>query len=270
MISKVPTDALPYPLKRNALASTRLNYNHFWWTKISGYLLHPSIPTTLPNLRIADVGAGTGIWIHELSAALPHATFDAIDISSAQFPPEAIRPANISWWTHNAFEPFPEAYQGRFDVVNARAWKCILNDDVADRVFGHIISLLKPGGYLQWFEPVPESAHVKAPEGFGPTPACDKLVGQWKKPLPTSSYDWINDLPGTFKRNGLDVEVVEKHRTPDHFQPVGAQTVLMGIGEYLHSDASMAVYQEALSEEHARGAFVDLTWTCVVGRKPGA
>jgi hypothetical protein len=45
--------------------------------------------------------------------------------------------------------------------------------------------------------------------------------------------------------------------------------VLMGLGEYLYSDASIANYQEALSEEHAKGVFVDLTWTCVVGRKPG-
>ena len=82
-------------------------------------------------------------------------------------------------------------------------------------------------------------------------------------------HSWINDLPSTFTRNGLSVITAEHHKNPDHFQPIGAQTVLMGLGEYLYSDASIANYQEALSEEHAKGAFVDLTWTCVVGRKAG-
>jgi tRNA1(Val) A37 N6-methylase TrmN6 len=38
-----------------------LNFNHFWMKSIAGYLLHPKIPTDQEGLRIADLGAGTGL-----------------------------------------------------------------------------------------------------------------------------------------------------------------------------------------------------------------
>jgi hypothetical protein len=47
---------------------------------------------------------------------------------------------------------------------------------------------LEPGGFLQWFEPLPNTARVVARNGGAPHPACDKLVETWKKPTPTSSY----------------------------------------------------------------------------------
>ena len=34
---------------------------HHLWTKIFGYLIHPKIPTDRPDLRVADVGTGTGL-----------------------------------------------------------------------------------------------------------------------------------------------------------------------------------------------------------------
>jgi hypothetical protein len=36
-----------------------LNFNHFLMREVSGYLVHPSMPTDQPTLRIADVGTGT-------------------------------------------------------------------------------------------------------------------------------------------------------------------------------------------------------------------
>jgi hypothetical protein len=42
-------------------------------------------------------------------------------------------------------------------------------------------SLLEPGGFLQWYEPLPDT-------GGAPHPACDKLVKTWKKPTAHSSY----------------------------------------------------------------------------------
>lgn len=59
----------------------------------------------------------------------------------------------------------------------------------------------------------------------------------------------------------------DQHRNPVYYQPIGAQTVLLGLAEYLYRDSSVERYQEELAKEHAEGAFVDVTWTCVVGRK---
>lgn len=33
---------------------------HTLWSKIFGYNIHPKIPTSRPDLRVADVGTGTG------------------------------------------------------------------------------------------------------------------------------------------------------------------------------------------------------------------
>lgn len=50
----------PYRLNRDVAASTRLSLQHYIWKENMGYILHPSIDVSRPNLSIADVGTGTG------------------------------------------------------------------------------------------------------------------------------------------------------------------------------------------------------------------
>jgi SAM-dependent methyltransferase len=130
---------------------------------LAGYLLHPKIPTDQHGLRVADLGAGTGyviahiitallihdsIWVSEVAAGLPEASFDAVDISADQFPPNSFHPHNVKFWTHDCFKPFPDEYLGNFDIVNARFWLCIVNDDVADKLLDNFLTLLsKPQPY---------------------------------------------------------------------------------------------------------------------------
>jgi chemotaxis methyl-accepting protein methylase len=82
------------------------------------------------------------IWASEVAASLPNASFDAIDISADQFPPKSFQPPNVHFWTHNCFNPFPEEYLGKFDIVHARFWLCIVNDDVADKILDNFLTLL--------------------------------------------------------------------------------------------------------------------------------
>jgi hypothetical protein len=82
------------------------------------------------------------IWVGEVAASLPKARFDAVDISAAQYPPASFRAPNANFWTHNCFEPFADEYLGQFDIVNARFWLCIVNDDVADKLLANFITLL--------------------------------------------------------------------------------------------------------------------------------
>jgi hypothetical protein len=46
--------------KLRGLIYHSLNFNHFWMKGLAGYLLHPKIPTDQAELRVADLGAGTG------------------------------------------------------------------------------------------------------------------------------------------------------------------------------------------------------------------
>jgi hypothetical protein len=73
---------------------------------------------------------------------LPNATIDAFDISAEQYPAESFRPANARFLTHDCFTPFPQEYHSRFDIVHARSWLNIVNDDIADKVVDHFASLL--------------------------------------------------------------------------------------------------------------------------------
>ncbi|KAF2187591.1 S-adenosyl-L-methionine-dependent methyltransferase [Zopfia rhizophila CBS 207.26] len=266
-MASTESESRPYPLRRNALASTRLNFNHFWMKNLAGYLLHPKIPTEQDNIRIADLGTGTGLWASEVAAALPNAKVDAVDISADQFPPEAFRPPNLRFWTHNCFESFPAEYLGKFDAVNLKFWLCIVNDDVAKKLFKNVITLLKPGGYLQWFEPQPRTARVRGRTGGAPTPACDKLIETWKKPAAHSSYDWVHALPQLFEEHNLHVEAEDRHENPDHYMPVAAQSTFLGQSEYFREHPEVEKHSDQLAAEFATGAFVDVTWTCVLGRK---
>lgn len=53
----------PYRLNRNIAASTRLSLQHYIWKENMGYLLHPSIDVSRPDLAIADVGTGTAYGV---------------------------------------------------------------------------------------------------------------------------------------------------------------------------------------------------------------
>lgn len=78
---------------------------------------------------------------------------------------------------------------------------------------------------------------------------------------------WVHALPQMLEKHGLEVVAEDKHHNPDYYQPIAAQTVLLGLAEYLYMNPSAELYQEELAKEHAGGTFVDVTWSVVVGRK---
>lgn len=118
-----------------------------------GYLIHPDIEKSLPrNAKIVDIATGTGIWALEVARNHPESSMNAIDISPRQFPPKEVHPHNINFSVHDAREPFDPKHHGQYDMVHIRAvvagmkaadWKLIIEN---------LLSMLKPGGYLQWGE----------------------------------------------------------------------------------------------------------------------
>ena len=49
-----------YVLGRDYMATARLNYQHFLWKEQLGFLVHPSIQVARPDVKVADIGTGTG------------------------------------------------------------------------------------------------------------------------------------------------------------------------------------------------------------------
>ncbi|PQE28130.1 UMTA methyltransferase family protein [Rutstroemia sp. NJR-2017a BBW] len=181
--------SVPYIFNRDFNSSIRLNYNHWLVTEACGYRLHPKINLPKENLRIADVGTGTGIWLLELSDTCPTtAQLDGFDISPAQFPPKEWLPENVNLFIQDIFKPFPQEMIGTYDMVNLRFALCYVNDEDAEPLLANLISLLKPNGFLQWFETNAYKTKVYQPSGSPPAIGMAQLEKMWHKPKPTSSY----------------------------------------------------------------------------------
>ncbi|KAL8915975.1 MAG: hypothetical protein Q9172_006534 [Xanthocarpia lactea] len=86
-----------YVLKRDFTASTCLNCQHYMWQQELRFTLHPSIPEPASGAAIADVAAGTGVWLIEVAKQYPLVDCLGLDISTTQSPPKAWLPSNIDF-----------------------------------------------------------------------------------------------------------------------------------------------------------------------------
>ncbi|KAF2681371.1 S-adenosyl-L-methionine-dependent methyltransferase [Lentithecium fluviatile CBS 122367] len=147
-------DDEPYWLGRASVEQQRLIKQHHVWTRSIGYLVHPTIAATLPeNARIADIGTGTGIWLTELSKVSPPTyQFHGYDISAEQFLPADTLPPNVSLSLGDFKKPFPEELHGTFDFVNIRLIIISMGVGVWESTLRNVLTLLKPGGSIQWTE----------------------------------------------------------------------------------------------------------------------
>ncbi|MCJ1429188.1 hypothetical protein MMC29_007101, partial [Sticta canariensis] len=177
-----------YAFNRDFRSSFRLNHNHWLVKQLCGYLLHPTIPYD-SNVRIADIGTGTGIWplelAHELSSS---ARIDGFDISAGQFPPEAWRGNNVHLHAHDAFKPFPTEHLGQYNIVHIRFFLVLVNNEDAEPLLNNLLTLLKPGGYLTWFELQPRASRVLTPNPSTPAVAMEQLLKTMHQPKSTSTY----------------------------------------------------------------------------------
>lgn len=121
----------------------RLYQQHFLLTGSFGFLIHPSIPFDRPNLRIADFGARTGIWLIEFSKVVPGSCqLDGFDISTAQFPPASTLPENISLHQSDILNPLPELYHGQFHIIAVRGMITGLAGAEWDKAVSNLVPLL--------------------------------------------------------------------------------------------------------------------------------
>ena len=85
----------------------------------------------------------SSIWPIELLSELPfNVHIDAIDISSAQFPPPAWLPESIHVIVHDVFQPFPEHMLGKYDLVHVQNFLCIWRSDKSETLLQNLVSLL--------------------------------------------------------------------------------------------------------------------------------
>ena len=123
MTAAAVADRDPYIMSRDPLASGRLTAQHFLILRRLGWLLHPELAAQIRHrkgLEIADVACGNAIWTLDMAVEYPLARFTGIDISPQQFPPQWTLPRNVTLELHDIFQPMPEKYVARFDIIHIR------------------------------------------------------------------------------------------------------------------------------------------------------
>jgi SAM-dependent methyltransferase len=133
-------------LEKSALADPNSNL---------GYLLHPIIAGEVTDrTRVADIGTGTGRWLLDLGKQLPAScTLHGFDITDIQFISPEMLPESVALKTADAIKGFAPEYHGKYDIVHARFLMAAMRDESDWENFArNILSLLKPGGRIQWVE----------------------------------------------------------------------------------------------------------------------
>ncbi|KAI9372263.1 hypothetical protein BJX61DRAFT_534113 [Aspergillus egyptiacus] len=273
-----------YPLGRNKAESSRLDEQHRVLVDLIGGPIDESVPGETLS-AVADIATGTGVWLREARKALgesstrPERYYHGFDISSAQFPAES---DGINYSVQDVFKPFPAEQHGRYDLVHVRLLVLALKESEYQAAVKNILSLLKPGGYLQWVEIGfadlydPASTHPKAAPSLHP---YLKFIDDNE-----ISHDMPECLRVEFSKAGL-VNVVKREAIVPEREDLKPRTAawLMGFfntllpqvflrsGEAVTSATAAERTGEALrhlKQYFAEGEMMSFRIGSVVGQKP--
>ncbi|MCJ1311616.1 hypothetical protein MMC25_005289 [Agyrium rufum] len=232
------SNSVHYRLSRGYTASARLNIQHFLQVKDSGYILHPSIPINRENLRIADIGTGTGIWLLDLLDSVPKSTrLDGFDVQGSQFPAKEWLPPNVHLSQLNAFDELPVDLHGKYDIVNVRYFCCVVQQNDPSAILKNLVKMLKPGGYLQWSEQdyANQSVIAANPDVKLEYFQAAKDYMESRSKLGKEAFDWISKLENSFTEHGLiDVLLARQDERPQH-RDYWQDTYLMVLEEISYS-----------------------------------
>ncbi|KAM7193029.1 hypothetical protein V8F20_008545 [Naviculisporaceae sp. PSN 640] len=153
----------------------RLDEQHIFTTKTLGFLIHPTILSSLSSrgmpsdnlahLKIADIGTGTGIWLLDVAKTLPPTCqLVGFDVTSSSFPPPDSLPPNVSFALQDMHQPFPESEIGSYDLVAVRFVSSATSRTEWKATIRNLMTLLKPsGGWLQWIDSCNFSLYSSVP-----------------------------------------------------------------------------------------------------------
>ncbi|EMD01081.1 hypothetical protein BAUCODRAFT_29465 [Baudoinia panamericana UAMH 10762] len=211
-----------YLLGRSSWESCRLNLQHYLFKEDFGYLLHPSVNTTEKSL-IADVGCGTAIWPIQLAKTLPPSVeIHGFDIDLKQAPPPQWLPDNLKLDTLDALAEIPEHLRGKYDVVHLRLFVFVVENDDPMPLIRNMMTMLKPGGYLQWEEYDREGSILKTAIA-GQSVQCMVAAMMFPTTLSAASRSqklsagWPSRLGQHLQEGGLQLVADEKKVVPDEY-----------------------------------------------------
>ncbi|KAJ0114166.1 hypothetical protein J7T55_008001 [Diaporthe amygdali] len=264
-----------YVLTRDFLDNNRINLLHCLWVKIFGYVTHPKIPIQSANLRVADVGTGTGIWLLDVrELAAPTARLEGFDISFDAVPPAETLPSNVKFRHWDVKQDLPEDLVGAFDIVHLRSLSFVLLNSQVPNVVERLFKMLKPGGYLQWGEPDFKSVRTDKTRPENKTEHLSELFNLLSVEDLRTRPTWLTDLPVTLSTAGFVQVEVEKIDPPPHMAFILHEGGLMMYEIFGRKTKNEKIRQEITRllplavEESRQGAYTTATRWTVIGKKP--
>ncbi|MCJ1234473.1 hypothetical protein MMC14_002434 [Varicellaria rhodocarpa] len=265
----------------------QLDQQQWMFNYQTGYLLHPSIPTSSTSLCIADIGTGTGLWLAKLARELPPSTqLDGFDISAAQFPPMESLPSNITLQIQNALEPVAPSLVGKYDVVHVGIFCLNYGKSRSTALFMVLLSNLEtiePGGYLQWDELDIGNNKVVSSDPSMIDTFAGKLLGQLAAVTRKRNWDlsWIPRLNVLLAEHDLSSVNLYKYKLHNELVKPWTNNALMVLEEMSDNMMRLANTDEdrekALAsremldkayEESLRGVSINTEILVAMGQKP--
>ncbi|KAF0432488.1 S-adenosyl-L-methionine-dependent methyltransferase [Gigaspora margarita] len=141
-----------YPLPNDNDELDRLHLQHFllryiWQCNFSAPINHI---LSNPDIKILDVGCGAGSWSFDMATTYPLVEVVGIDISPLQ--PTQIKPKNFKFVKANVFDGLPFE-NNTFDFVFQRYMFTGCPTEKWPYLINELVRVLKPGGFLELFEP---------------------------------------------------------------------------------------------------------------------
>lgn len=253
---------------RNFKSSARLHLQHFLVQNTIGYLVEPTIeklvvePRQSPQLKVADLACGNGIWLNELCSTLTRANIsaqlDGFDINPINFPNPTCLPTSMSLKQLDILaKPFPVELIGVYGIVHIRAFASVVSSGDFTPILFVASQLLKPGGYLQWEECRGDRIIVESPSPEISKVACDTVVQVLKDGLQAKGIrtDWVDVLGAHFGQYGF--QDTRQHRHENRKQDLKGWTE-----DYLMIWDELATYFPTRSQDPnaqlTREAWLDL------------
>lgn len=219
------TDVYPLPSPTVGRGALRLNTQHelFLLCLNSSLFKSPFPPSCAVGdtsnkrqLRVADLGTGTGIWATEVASQYPEARVVGFDLRLPPSQEANFAPANVHFEAHDITLPWPEKgpAAGPFDFIHGRQLLINLRSPVSALRLAW--ENLSPGGMIEFLESWnPMVSELETDGGHTDAPRTPFLV-EWDYETVKASAamgcdaGYAANLPGDLQHIGfVDIDVTD-------------------------------------------------------------
>lgn len=268
-------------LSRGGPAEWRLSFQHFVTIQHQGFLIHPKIEKEIlqrKDPKIADLATGNGIWVLDAAEKYPNAEILGSDITDKQFPAPALRSPNTRFEVQNMFDEVPVRHRGAFDMVHLRLTVAWLYGQDRDLLVRNALSMLKPGGFIQWSEISNPPTLLYEPDGEVHPEVPERLLRVYKTTNLMPTFEWLSQLGDILPSHYGLIEVEVQNPRPTgvillYYNHLLEWTLRECYEVMMKAGVSNAGNDYALSldeqdRDYRAGKHFAYNWQTVVARRP--